>query len=382
MLKRLSIILIVMMSSSKSFAVEQLEDILLEFNQQTLMLADWLKQKNYTQSHMLLTLSSIPGSEGPDAQELIDALDAGIDRGGLSEASWYRIAQFCNSTRRTGSPGQSFMTLSKYLAKVFDPWCQKKNISRRYVQADPDNAWAYLFRLNFEVDNPYNQNNLDYFNKAANARYMSSYWGRGLQEYTVHLSEYFQAHSQELVRFYKLIPDVAEVGTEDIFVAMRLNSISLMGIPGYSNLMQFCGVENNKTVPGAEIVRSQCLKIARLLDSNKNTHLEALMANAMMARLSEPGSKQQLEAERRRIVDKEVVKCLLQMSNEEDRSRIFLKTLPLLETYGEVEAMAIAMDQYYQALLQPEEGKPSSCFMLKDLDLEAARKMQAGSDKV
>lgn len=112
--------------------------------------------------------------------------------------------------------------------------------------------------------------------------------------------------------------------------------------------------------------------------------MDVITANSIISGLSQPGSEEQIEAQRQIITTKLAMECLSTWGDSHGPEpysvmhlSVFLRMQSLLESMGELQARAVASDQYFAAYQNEDEPKPSSCLLLKDLDLEAARKMQS-----
>ena len=352
---------------------------------QLLQVSEWLQDMGYAQSSLMLALTGLNTLKQPPAENVLKALSSSIDSAQLDKADWHQLTRFCRQAQRY-TKFNAVDNIWKINADKYNSWCEDNHIQKKYIKLDSDNAYVYLFQINFSAADPYNSENLSLLRKAALAKYATDYFGFGMQAYTSHLREYYRTHQTTRLE----LPAGTVFDSEDAFILPFTYSAVATHVAFPNSILGFCDKSQRQGHAGFnEKTVADCIRLMKLFRSDKNTLSDVVTANAIISGLSQPGSEQQLEAERQRITNHMTIKCLSAWGDtygseavEVTQLAVFFKMQPLLESMGEIQALAVASDQYFAAYQNKDEPKPSSCLLLKDLGLEAARKMQAGSDKV
>ncbi len=342
--------------------------------QQLLDIAIWLQDQGYTQSSLIFALSSLRLLKNPPIEKILHVITGAIQSSTLGKSDWNRLANFCRKEMYIRAK------TDQYIA-----WCEKNSILKRYAIQDSDNAYGYLYQIPNAPEKPYNPTNRALLQKAAAAKYATDYYGYGLQGYIAHLREYYRSHTVDAL----FSPFNVEFSNkEDEFISQFTTATIAFYVARTNQIGVLCRKDYIEKQAGFdEAIVADCIRLVELIRSEKNTQLDRFIANALIATLSQPGSDEQLEAERRRISDRLAAQCLEEWGQQHRTEPIeiiqlgvFLKMLPLLESMGEVQALAAASDIYFAPYQHAGDPKPSSCLLLQDLDIETARKMQADSD--
>ncbi len=368
-------------ASAQMFDEAEREQKQQEMGQQMLLVSEWLQDQGYVNSSFTFAVTALSIQILPPAEQVLRILNQSIDSGKLDKSDWHRLARFCQQAQ-LATKSTNWQAQRKSTADQFNSWCEKNRILKHYFKLDADNAYVYLFQMNLFATDPYNPQNLSLLRKAATAKYATKYFGFGLQGLTTHLREYYQTHQVKPLD----LPAGLVFDDQDAFVSLYSAAVAVAVFVAYpSRVLGFCSDSRKQEHTGSnEKVVADCIRLMKLFRSEKNTLMEVTVANAIISVLSQPGSAEQLEAERQKRTISLTRECLSSWGDSVSSEsysgkdlKIFLKMQPLLESMGELQALAAASDQYFGVYQNEDEPKPSSCLLLKELDLEAARKMQS-----
>ncbi|MCF6224704.1 MAG: hypothetical protein L3J22_00145 [Xanthomonadales bacterium] len=353
-----------------------------ELQQQMLQVSDWFQDQGYIRSNLMLAVTGLSIHKQPPVDKILEILNAGINSKQLQKSDWHRLARLCQEAHlKTAFIKQE--SAGNESANQLVNWCKKNHIASEFIKKDADNAYAYLFQMDFSADDPYNRDNHRLLEKAAAAKYVAGYFGYGLQPFTAHLREYYRSHQQE--------PIIIPVGfgltgnVEDLFVYPYLISTVVVYVTyPMSTVMHCSNTQRQLWASFDDKTVLECIRLMELFRSDKNTVMDNSIANSIIESLSTPGSDQQLQAKRLKITNELAYKCLYTWGDptnsevsEMVQFEVFLKMAQLRESMGEMQAMAMASDQYFAERQNKDAPKPSSCLLLKDLSLEAAEELIA-----
>ncbi len=362
------LILLLLIGTAMADEIER-EVTAAEKNREATDLADWMGDNNYNESQMY----AVSFIYKPSTDKLLEVYTAALEDPSLSVTAWSRLAEVCRpSTKQHNS---------------FYHWCLSNRISQRYQKLDSHNAWAYLMLLNERPERLFSKANIFLLGRAADAKFINSYSRQGLSQYFAHILEYYRLHPELAA---EVIAGVISRGgsnrnVEDM-AATYVGAYSTRYAPGYYTLASICNPEMIPVNKYTAEIGSNCLEIANKINTGPSTTIGIAIANTIISRLSDPGSDRQLEAERRRIVEKQINRCLHGWSKQNfgeyrpaDQSKIFARALPLYALHSENKAWALAADAFYQENHPELESKPSDCLLLTDLDYTVAKKLQRDS---
>ncbi|MCF6224705.1 MAG: hypothetical protein L3J22_00150 [Xanthomonadales bacterium] len=368
--------------SAQAFDYVQMERGQQELEQQMLQVSDWFQDQGYFRSNLMLAVTGLGFSKQLHADKVIEVLNASINSKQLQKSDWHLLARFCQKAHLKTESIKAENTGNNSTNK-FVNWCKKNRIASEYTKNDADNSYAYLFQIDLSADDPYNRDNQRLLEKAAASKYVTDYYGYGLHTYIIHLGEYFRSHQVEPVNMgygFGTADNAEGMFTHPYLIFAASVSLSYpLGAAGHcgKSQQQLWSSFDDKTV-------LECIRLMKLFRSDKNTLTDNLLANVIIASLSPPGSEEQLEATRLKNTNQLVYECLTTWGDPANgelasvmQHAVFLKMTQLLESMGEIQAMAVVFDQYYAKRQHKDAPKPSSCLLLKDLSFEAAEKLLA-----
>ncbi|MCF6262325.1 MAG: hypothetical protein L3J24_01850 [Xanthomonadales bacterium] len=378
---------LVLLLATFTLSAQALDQAEMEMNQQKmdqqmLEVSDWFQDQGYLRSNLMLAVTGLSIHKRPSVDRVLEILNAGIGSKQLQKSDWHRLARFCQEAHLKTAFIKQESTENESANQLVN-WCKKNRIVNQFIKKDADNAYAYLFQMDFSADDPYNRDNQRLLEKAASAKYVTDYFGYGMQAYTTHLREYYRSHQLE--------PIVVPAGfgfsgnVEDMFAYHFLIITVAVYVAYPMNAISYCTNTQRQLWPSFDDKTVlECIRLMELFRSDKNTVMDNRIANAIIASLSTPGSDQQLEATRLEISNRLAYECLATWGDptnsevsEMVQFAVFLKMTQLRESMGEMQAMAVASDQYFAERQNKNAPKPSSCLLLKDLSLEAAEELLA-----
>jgi len=386
MRKYLTVVLVFLFTTFTASA-QITDEIEVELNQQKVLqqkldVSEWFQDQGYLRSNLMYAVVVLSRLKRPPVDKVMEILNASINFGQLQKSDWYLLARFCQKAPLTKGLVKAENSRTEN-ANLLVSWCEENNILKQFIQHDAGNAYAYLFQMDFSADDPYNRQNQHLLEKAAGAEYASDYYGFGLDTYTTHLREYFS-----LQREGPFIPPavfaLADYPEDAISIYYSYAVVTIK--EAYSiRVLMYCDSSHRKLQPGYdEKTVLACLRLMDLYRSDNNKLSDYDLANEVIASLNPPGSDEQLEANRQKITSWLVLQCLSTWGDSVGidpydmvENAIFLRTIPLLESMSELQALALASDQYFADIQNIDEPKPSSCLLLKDLSLEDAEKLWA-----
>lgn len=381
----LALLFVTFTASAQSLDEADIELKQQEMEQQALQVSDWFQDQGYLRSNLMLAVTVLSQQKRPPVDRVLEILNASINpvnSGQLQKSDWHRLVRFCQKAPLKKKFVRAESDRAEN-ANLLVNWCEENDILKQFIQKDAGNAYAYLFQIDYSADNLYTRANQRMLLKAAAAEYVTDYFGYGLQTYTTHLREYYRTHQVK-----SIIPPAGFVladKPEDMFVLYYSTYAIAVYVAFQNRVLGYCNISPRQLQPGYdEKTVLACLRLMGLFRSDNNTVSDNVVANAVIASLSPPGSDEQLEANRQKITNRLTFQCLSTWGDRESKDSyameelaVFLKMIPLFESMGEIQAMAAASDQYFAERQNKDAPKPSSCLLLKDLSLENAEKLSA-----
>ncbi len=327
---------------------------------------DWLKLQSDPNSIVLWSLANYTRSQDEYGfNEIKDSLNAAIKSPLLSNSSRHLLTNFCtNAANKPTKDGHANNDTIK--------WCIDNSIDNQFIQHDPNNAGAYLSAFNYRNSMAPTKNHHQLIRMAAESKYYSSYYGKGVLEYNNKFNDYLQLNPYTEVQNTDFDPEILAAFLKEWGLIQGVLVHSLQTTP-FLTFYNLCKTDIE------EDLRKDCISISKLMLSDESNMGEYSVANIILTKLYSVGSEEYENAIQRKSAFKLQRLCLIESYKQPANKSLNLTSkrtsglLRNLEKHGEFEAQFLAEESMYSDYPSEYNYSPADCRVLKGLDAEAAQ---------